>query len=175
MDLLGLFLIFVKVTFLSFGGSQSLPLLQDEFVRQRGLLTDTQIAWAIAIGRLTPGPNGLFVLPVGYFLAGIPGAIVATLGVCVPAVAVLGLLKAHRFVAHLPMVQGATRGVVLGSVGLMASISAMLLRSTARGPLDLGIALGAFALLAWGRLGAVQVLALAAAVGAATFLAGLGP
>ena len=77
MDLVSLFLICLKVSLLSFGGSAPLPLLQDELGRQRGLLRDEDFASAIAIGRITPGPNGLFVLPVGYFVAGIPGALVA--------------------------------------------------------------------------------------------------
>ncbi len=172
MDLLQLFLVLVKVSFLSFGGSASLPLLQDEFVRQRGVLSDDQIAWAIAIGRLAPGPNGLFTLPVGYFISGVGGAVVAALALCVPAVTVLFLLCMHRAVAHLAAVRRATRGVALGTVGLMAAIGFALLRSTARDPLDLTIALGAFALLSWRRVGAVQVLALAAVIGAVRFLAG---
>ncbi|MBX5489581.1 MAG: chromate transporter, partial [Chloroflexi bacterium] len=79
MDFWTLFLICLKVTLLSFGGTAPLPLLQDELGRQRGLLTDDDFAMALAIGRLSPGPAGLFVLPVGYFVAGVGGAVAAAL------------------------------------------------------------------------------------------------
>src|SRR3712207_9044240 len=96
MDLLSLFLVFLKASFLSFGGSQPLPILQDELTRQRPLLSDQDFATAIAIGRITPGPNGLFVLSIGYFVSGLAGAVVATLALCTVALSSLILLKIGR-------------------------------------------------------------------------------
>src|SRR5829696_3159759 len=100
MDLLSLFLVCVKVSFLSFGGSAPLPLLKDELGNQRHLVPDADFASAIAIGRIAPGPNGLFVLPVGYFIAGVPGAIVAALALWVVSVPVLLLVKVHSRLAR---------------------------------------------------------------------------
>ena len=77
MDIVSFFLVCLKVVLLSFGGLAALPLLEDELVRQRGVLTPEQFAMAVAVGRITPGPNGLFVLVVGYYVAGVSGALAA--------------------------------------------------------------------------------------------------
>src|SRR5438552_17504226 len=91
MDLLSLFLVCVKVSFLSFGGTAPLPLLHDELGRRRALVPDVDFASAIAIGRIAPGPNGLFVLPIGYFVAGVAGALVAAAALWTVAMPVLAL------------------------------------------------------------------------------------
>ena len=75
MDLLSLFLTCLKVSLITFGGSAPLPLLRDDLVRERGLLQDEDFASALAIGLITPGPNGLFVIPIGYFVGGVAGAL----------------------------------------------------------------------------------------------------
>src|ERR687886_2174586 len=100
MDLLELFLVCVKISFLSFGGTASLPLLHDELGRQRSLLPDSDFASAIAIGYVAPGPNGLFMLPIGYFLDGVPGAVVAAAALWVVSIPVLLLLKVHSRLAR---------------------------------------------------------------------------
>ena len=50
-------------------------MIQDELVIQRHVLTDTQLNEAVVITRSTPGPVGLYVVSVGYFVAGVPGRI----------------------------------------------------------------------------------------------------
>jgi chromate transporter len=165
MDLISLFLICLKASFLTFGGSAPLPLLQDDLGRQRGILQDQDFASAIIIGRLAPGPNGLFVLPIGYFVAGVPGAVVAALAICTVAMFVLVLLRLHAYVAHLPTVRGGTRGIQAGTVGLLAALGFLILQATVHSPLDFVVAAVAFALLAFTRIDVVLVLAGAGALG----------
>jgi chromate transporter len=165
MDLISLFLVCLKASFLTFGGSAPLPLLQDELGRQRGLLSDEDFASAIIIGRLAPGPNGLFVLPIGYFVAGIPGALVAALAICTVAVFVLVLVRLHAHVAHLRTVRAATRGIQAGTTGLLMALGYVILLATVHSPLDLLVAAVAFALLAFTRVDVLYVLAAAGAVG----------
>src|SRR5919197_4251890 len=102
MDLISLFLTWIKVSLITFGGTAPLPLLREELVARRGILQDADFASALAIGLITPGPNGLFVIPVGYFVCGVAGALVAALALCVVAVSVLILLWLHRWIAHFP-------------------------------------------------------------------------
>ena len=45
---------------------QALPILQEDLINQRQVLAYADFAAAVAIGRITPGPNGLFVITVGY-------------------------------------------------------------------------------------------------------------
>ncbi len=165
MDLLNLFLIFFKASILSWGGSQPLPILQDELTRQRPLLTDQDFATAIAIGRVTPGPNGLFVLPIGYFVAGLAGAVVATLALCTVALSSLILLRLHGWLAQIPTVAAGIRGIQAGAIGLTFAVGYIILLATVRSPLDLLIAAAAFALLAFTRVDALAVLAGAGALG----------
>src|SRR5918911_4506219 len=101
MDLLSFFLTCLKVSLITFGGSAPLPLLRQDLVAQRGILQDEDFASALAIGLITPGPNGLFVIPIGYFVAGVPGALAATAALCLVATSVLILLWLHRWIAHL--------------------------------------------------------------------------
>ena len=165
MDLLSLFLVCLKASFLSFGGSAPLPLLHDELGRQRGLLPDEAFASALAIGRITPGPNGLFVLPIGYFVAGIPGALVAAAALWVVAVPVLLLLKVHARLASLTPVRAGMRGIQAGAIGLTLAVGYTILAATAATPYHLAIAAVAFAIVAFTSVDALLVLAGAAVLG----------
>jgi chromate transporter len=61
------------------------PLLKRmEFVALIQRMTDKQFADAYAIAQLSPGPNVLIVTLIGYAVAGIPGALAATLAMCLP-------------------------------------------------------------------------------------------
>jgi chromate transporter len=78
------FLLFAKLGLLSFGGGTAiLAEMQRESVG-RGWLTDAEFVQAYAIGQMTPGPGTLFVIPVGYQAAGIPGAVAAAIGFFLP-------------------------------------------------------------------------------------------
>jgi chromate transporter len=172
VDLWTLFLICLKVSLLSFGGTAPLPLLQDELGRQRGLLTDDDFALALAIGRVSPGPAGLFVLPVGYFTAGLGGAVVAGLAQAVVALGVLGLLRAHTWLAHVAAVRDATRAIQVATAGLLLAVGYLILWGTVRSPLDAAVAAIACGLLLGTRLDVLLVLAAAAGLGLAGALLG---
>jgi chromate transporter len=165
VELLDLFVIFLKASLLSWGGSQPLPILQDELIRQRGLLSDQDFATAIAIGRITPGPNGLFVLPIGYFVAGFAGALAAVLALCAVALSSLVLLRLHAWLAQIAAVAAGIRGIQAGAIGLTFAVGYLILQATVRSPLDFVVAAAAFALLAFTRVDAMVVLGGAGALG----------
>lgn len=75
MTLLVLYLTLLKATALSFSGFASVPVLREDLVVARGVLTDEQLNSAIAISQASPGPLGLYLVAVGYFVAGFAGAI----------------------------------------------------------------------------------------------------
>ncbi len=172
MDLLSLFLTCLKVSFITFGGSAPLPLLRDDLVRDRGILQDQDFASALAIGLITPGPNGLFVIPVGYFVGGVPGALVAALALCIVAVSTLILLWLHKWIAHLPATKAALRGIQAATLGLILTLGYTIVVATVHTPLDLAIAVGAFVLLAFTKVDVLLIVGGAAAIGLAMHLSG---
>ena len=81
---LGLF--FLKIGSILFGsGYVLIAFLEGELVNQYGWLTQQQLLDAIAIGQFTPGPLLSTATFIGYLILGMPGAIVATLGICLPS------------------------------------------------------------------------------------------
>ncbi|MEH2347531.1 MAG: chromate efflux transporter [Nostoc sp.] len=77
---------FLKVGSVLFGGGYLLvAFIQGGLVEEYGWLTQEQLLDAIAIGQLTPGPVLSTATFIGYIIAGIPGAIVATIGIFLPS------------------------------------------------------------------------------------------
>jgi chromate transporter len=73
MNVLVLYWLFLRATVLSFSESASVPMICDGLVLARGVLTDTQLNDAIAISQASRGLLGVYLVIVGYFVAGVPG------------------------------------------------------------------------------------------------------
>jgi chromate transporter len=86
VSLVPLFLFFLKVGSVLFGsGYVLLAFLRTDLVQRWGWLSDAQLLDAITVGQITPGPVFTTATFVGYVLAGIPGAVLATIGIFLPA------------------------------------------------------------------------------------------
>ncbi|MCC7004292.1 MAG: chromate transporter, partial [Gemmatimonadaceae bacterium] len=84
--LAAIFLLFAKTGSVLFGsGYVLLAFLRSDFVVRNGWLTESQLLDAIAVGQFTPGPVFTTATFVGYLLAGNAGALLATLGIFLPA------------------------------------------------------------------------------------------
>jgi chromate transporter len=116
-----LFLFFLKVGSVLFGsGYVLLAFLRADLVERWRWLTESQLLDAVTAGQVTPGPVFTTATFIGYVLGGLPGAIVATVGIFLPAfffVAVSGPLVT-RFR------RSATAGAVLDGINA-ASLSLM--------------------------------------------------
>ncbi len=127
-DLLNLFLVFLKAGGLLYGsGYVLLAFLRNDLVVRFGWLTDQQLLDAIAIGQVTPGPVFTTATFVGYLLLGIPGAIVATIGIFLPGfffVAILNPLIPR--LRHQQWTSILLDGINAGSIGLMIAVGIQL-------------------------------------------------
>jgi len=127
----GLFLFFLKVGSILYGsGYVLLAFLRADLVERFGWLTETQLLDAIAVGQFTPGPIFTTATFVGYVLAGVPGAIIATVGIFLRAfffVAMSGLLL--PWMRSSPIVGAFLDGVVIASLALMAVVTWGLART----------------------------------------------
>src|SRR4029078_3023526 len=84
---LQLLAIFLKSSALAVGGLASLPLLRADLVPQ--YVTAAGIMQALAVGRLAPGPNGLYIVSLGYIVAGWTGALYALIAASVAPLVML--------------------------------------------------------------------------------------
>jgi chromate transporter len=126
MDPLALFLVFLKDSALSLGGLGSLPLLRQDLVAT-GIATDAQIVEALAIGRLSTGPNGLWIVSLGFLMAGPLGAAIALMaGVLPPLVILPATAVARRWLLSVPFA-GLVRGASLATAGLLAATGVSLI------------------------------------------------
>src|SRR6185436_11111643 len=119
MNLIVLYLLLLKATITSFSGLTSLPVVRNDFVVQRQILTDRQLNAAVVAGRAVPGPNGLYVVSVGYFIDGVPGACVAWLAVITPAFVMIPLLQYVGKKAEKPSIKSAIQALTFAAAGLI--------------------------------------------------------
>jgi chromate transporter len=169
MNLAVLYLLLVKATLTSFSGLASLPMVRNDFVVRRQVLTDRQLSTAVAAGRIGPGPIGIYVVSVGYLVAGVPGACAGWLAMVTPAFLIIPLLRFLGVRAEHPRAKAVARAVLFGGAGLMASAAAPLARDAITGPLSLAIVVSSFILIAITRVDSLWVMLGAAVVGILSF------
>jgi chromate transporter len=119
MSLVALYLLLLKATATSFAGMGSLPQIRQDLVVTHNVITDEQLSQAVVIGRSAPGPVGAYVVSIGYFARGWPGAGAAWLAMVTPALLVIPLVTLLRRWLHLPRVRAAVDAVVIASAVLL--------------------------------------------------------
>lgn len=124
MILLKLFWSFFQIGMFSIGGGMAaMPLIQNQVVSLHHWLTLTEFTDLITIAEMTPGPIAINSATfVGIRIAGIPGAIVATIGCIFPSCVIVSLLAWIYFkFKELTVVQGILSGLRPTIVALIAS------------------------------------------------------
>jgi chromate transporter len=163
---------FLKVGSILFGsGYVLLAFLRADLVQRFGWLTDQQLLDAIAVGQVTPGPVFTTATFVGYLVAGVPGALLATFGIFFPSFVFVAAsnpliprLRRSRWTA------GFLDGVNVASLGLMAAVTWHLGRAALVDGVTVGIALIAAVLLFRLRPNSAWLVLGGALIGLATHL-----
>ena len=124
LTLLKLFWSFLKIGFTSFGGLSMIPLISHEVV-SNGWMNLSEVSDIVAIAEMTPGPLGLNCATfAGIKASGMPGAIVANLGVLTPTFSVAAVAaiffqkfqKSHRMEEILTGVRPVCIGLIIGVI-----------------------------------------------------------
>ena len=111
------------------GGMATLPFLYD-ISDSTGWFTHSQLADMIAVSESTPGPIGVNMATyVGYTTGGIPGAVIATLGLITPSIIIILIIaKALQAFRQSKYVDAAFYGLRPCSVGLIAAAGVLVLK-----------------------------------------------
>jgi chromate transporter len=156
-----LVLTFALMSLFAVGGANSaIPEMHRVAVDVHHWMTDKQFADAFAISQLSPGPNVLIVTLIGYSVAGVAGALAATLAMCGPtailAYYVSGLLRRSSESRWPAIVQTA---LVPLSIGLMAASALILALASDNSPAAAMLTIVAAALAAATKLNPFWILA----------------
>jgi chromate transporter len=147
--------------------------IQQDLVDSFHWLTSQQLLDAIAIGQITPGPVSTAAGVVGYILAGVPGAVAATVGIFLPSF-VLVILTAPLIPrmrdsqVMSAFLTGVNAGVVAAILVTLVDLAQAALRTpdgAAFSPVAIAAALGALGLLVRTRLNATGLIAAGGLVG----------
>ena len=153
------------------GGSATVAVLHREFLEKKRWIDSDNFSLCFALARLTPGTNLLaFCTGVGWLLRGTSGAVVALLAASIPCTIIV--VVATSLFSHWQessWAQAAIHGAIAAAVAITVktcwTIAHPHVRKGTRLRVSL-IATGAFLLYVWGMVPAVQVLLIAAVVGA---------
>lgn len=158
---------FALLSLFAIGGANSaIPEMHRLAVDVMGWMTDRQFTDMFAIAQVTPGPNVIVVTLIGYHVAGLPGAFVATLAMCGPtccaAYFVGGTWERFKYARWRIAVQ---TGMVPIGIGLMAA-SAFVISGAAYHNLAVASIMVATACITfWTKLNPLWLLGAAALLG----------
>jgi chromate transporter len=166
-----LFLTFLKIGAILYGsGYVLLAFLRSDFVLHLHWLTDRQLLDAISIGQFTPGPVFTTATFIGYIVGGLPGALLATLGIFLPSFAFIPLV--HPIATRLRRSQWTApflEGVNIAALALMAGVLIQLGQNALVDILTGAITLSVFAILLHFKINSVWLILAGAAIGLLRF------
>ena len=152
--------VFVPIGVMTFGGGLAMiPAIEHMVVNDQGWLDSKAFADAIALGQITPGPVAICATFIGYRVAGVAGALVATVAMFAPATA-LALAAGHsidRFRSS-PMVEGALRLLAPAVIGMLGAATFSLGRAAVGIHVDVAVAVVSFTLLMIRPIGPLWLL-----------------
>jgi chromate transporter len=160
---------FALMSLFAIGGANgAIPEMHRLVVETHSWMTDRQFADMFALAQVTPGPNVIIVTLIGYHVAGIAGALVATLGMCGPACAfalfVGRLWDRFKYARWRIAVQA---GLVPISIGLTAASALIVAQAALTGWLSVVLTLVAAAVSYRLTINPLWVFAVAALLGLA--------
>jgi chromate transporter len=160
---------FALMSLFAIGGANSaVPEMQRLAVEVEGWMSQRQFTEIFAIAQVTPGPNVIIVTLIGYHVAGLAGALVATLAMCGPT-CVLAFYVGQvweRF-KHAPWRVAIQAGLVPISIGLIAASALVVTSGITHNLAAVAIILAAAVMSYTTRLNPLWIFVAAALIGLA--------
>jgi chromate transporter len=131
VGLLPIFLTFLKIGMVTYGsGYTLLAFLRSDIVSNTHWITDQQLIDAVAIGQFTPGPVFTTATFIGYLIAGVPGAVAATVGIFLPSFILVALVyPLGTRIRRSPWLSGFLDGVNVAALSLIGGVLILLAKA----------------------------------------------
>lgn len=173
--LVSLFLHFLLISLLAFGGGQAaLPLVERITVAEQGWVSGADFSTAVAFGYVTPGPVLITATFIGYRAGGVVGALVATIGVFIaPWFLATGSAHVLRSYLQQSWLRGFGRGAAPATIGLLGVAALSLAQTSFTSWPYVVIAAAALLLSLWRKLNPLFILIGGLALGALVGILGL--
>lgn len=175
-----LFFTFFKIGLFTFGGGYAMiALLEEEFIQRRRWLDKDEFLDMTAIAESTPGPVAInSATYLGYKLAGVPGAAVSTVAVCLPSFLIIYAISLffEQF-TQLTVIANAFKGIQVCVIYLIFSAGVRMLQALDRSLFSSGVLLSVFLAMTSLSLAGISVssillILLSGAAGVAAWLLG---
>ena len=140
--ILQLLLSMLKIGCFAFGGGYAIiALLEDEFVSKRQWVDHDEFLDVVAIAESTPGPIAINVATyIGYKQKGFWGALVATVGMCLPSFVIMYLISLfYEQFMEIALVAAAFKGIQICVVYLIASAGLKILKKMKKTPRNVAV------------------------------------
>ena len=175
-----LFFTFFKIGLFTFGGGYAMiALLEEEFIQRRKWLDKDEFLDMTAIAESTPGPVAInSATYLGYKLAKIPGAVTATVAVCLPSFLIIYAISLffEQF-TQLTVIANAFKGIQVCVIYLIFSAGVRMLKALDKSPFATGVLAAVLLVMVGLSLAGVSVssillILLSGAAGVAAWLIG---
>ena len=137
-----LFLSMLKIGCFAFGGGYAIiTLLENEFITKRKWIDRDEFLDVVAIAESTPGPIAINVATyIGYKLKGGLGAVIATVGMCLPSFIIMYLVSLfYEQFLEITIIAAAFKGIQICVVYLIASAGLKMLMRMKKTPFNITI------------------------------------
>ncbi len=147
--LFALGIVMAKVGALAFGGGYGLiPLLLHDIVGTHGWMSTATLMDGIALGQVTPGPIFITATFIGYHVQGLTGALVATIAIFTPPLAILfATAGSLDWLESSPIIQRGLHGALVSFAGLLVGTTYLFALAAPWSPIAVALALAAFGAL----------------------------
>lgn len=158
---------FLILSLMAFGGANAvIPEMQRQAVEVQHWMTGTQFAALFAIAQAAPGPNVMVVTLVGWQVAGLLGAIVATAAMIGPSwVVTFAVFRVWDKFKYQPWCMTIQNGLAPVTVGFVASSAFLLARDADHGAITFLLTVATAAVGYWTRISPLWLFAVAAVLG----------